>query len=201
MIAFAHRLHKIDKDFIMHYSASSENEAGYLNDLKSAPWFDKVRMHFSDQGNRADFNKIIPNYSKNDHAYICGSERYMDAVVNTLERKKFPDENRHIEYFSVPEEPDYVNSNFRLKLNQSGTEYLVPEDRTAADVLNENGFKINVKCSDGLCGACKCGLISGEVEHRDFVLSKKQRKNEIILCKSRALIEDGLIEIEESSLR
>ena len=41
-----------------------------------------------------------------------------------------------------------------------------------------NGFKINVKCSDGLCGACKCGLISGEVEHRDFVLSKKQRKNE-----------------------
>jgi hypothetical protein len=44
-------------------------------------------------------------------------------------------------------------------------------------------------------------LISGEVEHRDFVLSKKQRKNEIILCKSRALIEDGLIEIEESSLR
>ena len=51
----------------MHYSASSESEAGYLNDLKSAPWFDKVRMHFSDQGNRADFNKIIPYYSKNDH--------------------------------------------------------------------------------------------------------------------------------------
>ena len=201
MIAFAHRLHKIKKDFIMHYSASSESDAGYLNDLKSAPWFDKVCMHFSDQGNRADFNKIVPNYSENDHAYICGSERYMDAVVNTLERKKFPDENRHLEYFSVPEEPDYVNSNFRLKLNQSGTEYIVPKDKTAADVLNENGFQINVKCSDGLCGVCKCGLISGEVEHRDFVLSKKQRQNEIILCKSRALKEGGLIEIEESSLK
>tara|TARA_B110000116_G_scaffold76506_2_gene66385 strand:+ start:831 stop:4055 length:3225 start_codon:yes stop_codon:yes gene_type:complete len=201
MLAFAHHLHETNKDFVMHYSASSEHEAGFINDLKTAPWFDKVHLHFSDQGNRADFNRITPKYSKNLHAYICGSERYMDAVINALEINKFPEENRHLEYFSVPEEPDYINLDFKLRLNQSGKEFLVPANKTAAEILNENGFQINVKCSDGLCGVCKCGLISGDVEHRDFVLSKRQQETEIILCKSRATTKDGLVEIEESSLK
>jgi hypothetical protein len=43
---------------------------------------------------------------------------------------------------------------------------------------------------------CKCGLVSGEVEHRDFVLSKAQRESEMILCQSRAQEEDGVIEID-----
>jgi ferredoxin len=53
-----------------------------------------------------------------------------------------------------------------------------------------------VKCSDGLCGVCKCGLIEGEVEHRDFVLSKSQRKDTIILCQSRAAEPGGMIVID-----
>jgi len=43
---------------------------------------------------------------------------------------------------------------------------------------------------------CKCGLISGDVEHRDFVLSKKQQEANIILCQSRAAEPNGVIEID-----
>ena len=85
---------------------------------------------------------------------------------------------------------------FTLKLAKSGKTLVVPADKTAADVLNENGYKVDVKCSDGLCGVCKCGLVSGEVEHRDFVLSKKQRGGAIILCQSRAAEEGGVVEVE-----
>jgi ferredoxin len=63
-------------------------------------------------------------------------------------------------------------------------------------VLAENGIHIDVKCSDGICGVCKCGLVSGEVEHRDFVLSKAQRKEAVILCQSRAAEKDGVIEVD-----
>ena len=72
----------------------------------------------------------------------------------------------------------------------------VPADRIATDVLADNGIHIDVKCSDGICGVCKCGLISGAVEHRDFVLSNKQRETGIILCQSRAAEPDGVIEID-----
>ena len=72
----------------------------------------------------------------------------------------------------------------------------MPQDKTAADILAENGYAVDVKCSDGICGVCKCGLIAGEVEHRDFVLSKKQREDSIILCQSRAKDKDGEITID-----
>ena len=58
------------------------------------------------------------------------------------------------------------------------------------------GVTVDVKCSDGLCGVCQCGLISGEVEHRDFVLSEKQREKMIILCQSRAAENGGVIEVD-----
>jgi ferredoxin len=63
-------------------------------------------------------------------------------------------------------------------------------------VLAEHGIHVDVKCSDGICGVCKCGLRSGEVEHRDFVLSKAQRETAIILCQSRARKPGGIVEID-----
>ena len=45
---------------------------------------------------------------------------------------------------------------------KSGKEIAVPADQSAADVLVAQGYPIDLKCSDGLCGVCQCGLISGE---------------------------------------
>ncbi len=110
----------------------------------------------------------------------------MTGVMEAAERQGFPEDARHLEYFSVPEQPDYENHAFTVRLAQSGKVLTVPEDQTIADVLAENGVHVDVKCSDGICGVCKCGLVSGEVEHRDFVLSKAQRATEIVTCQSRA---------------
>ena len=43
---------------------------------------------------------------------------------------------------------------------------------------------------------CQCGVVSGDIEHRDFVLSQKQQQSMIILCQSRAAKEAGIIEID-----
>ena len=97
---------------------------------------------------------------------------------------------------SVPELPEYENHPFKLRLARSGREFDIPADQSATDVLVAAGVAVDVKCSDGLCGVCKCGLVSGDVEHRDFVLSAKQRETEIILCQSRAKDPDGVIEVD-----
>ncbi|TCL09064.1 reductive dehalogenase [Shimia isoporae] len=195
MIAFAHRLHELGRDFSLHYSASREDGAGYINDLKGMPWADKVEFHFSDKGTRADLDAILAGYQDGWHVYTCGPDRYMDGVMAAAERQGFPDDARHLEYFSVPEQPEYENFEFRLKL-KDGRELIVPEDKIATDVLLENGVHVDVKCSDGICGVCKCGLVSGEVEHRDFVLSNKQRETSVILCQSRAKDAGGVVEID-----
>lgn len=196
MIAFGHRLHAIGADFELHYSAKSRASAGYLDDLASFAWKDRVQLHISDDGSRADLDAILGSWREGCHVYICGPDRYMDAVIGAAERAGYPDEARHIEYFSVPELPDYENHPFTLRLVKSGREVAVPADKSAADALNDAGIRVDVKCSDGLCGVCMCGVTSGEVEHRDFVLSKKQREETIILCQSRAAEPGGMLEID-----
>ena len=196
MIAFAHRQHALGRDFELHYSASRKDGAGYLADLEQVPWLDKVQLHFSDQGTRADFDAVLSGYQDGWHVYTCGPDRYMDGVMQAAERQGFPEEAQHLEYFSVPEQPEYENHAFTLRLKRSGRDVIVPADQTPTDALANVGVHVDVKCSDGICGVCKCGLISGEVEHRDFVLSKKQRESSIILCQSRAAEADGVIEVD-----
>jgi ferredoxin len=89
-----------------------------------------------------------------------------------------------------------VNHPFTVTLAKSGKELAVSAEETLSDVLLANGIAVDVKCSDGICGVCKCGLIEGEVEHRDYVLSNKQRESEIITCQSRATDAEGHIVID-----
>ncbi|MGH1466111.1 MAG: reductive dehalogenase [Cognatishimia sp.] len=196
MIAFAHECHAKGIDFELHYSASQKSDAGFVEDLQNFPWSDKVQFHFSKEGTRADLDEILSGYQDGWHVYTCGPERYMTSVMEAAERQGYPEEGRHLEYFSVPEVPDYVNHEFTLRLAKSGRELTVPEDKSAAEVLIENGVPVDLKCADGICGVCKCGLVSGDVEHRDFVLSKAQREGSIILCQSRAAEASGVVELD-----
>ena len=195
MMAMAHELHAESRLFALHYSGRTRASMGYLDDLANAPWASHVHLHITDEGTRVNLDVSIPVYEQGMHIYTCGGDAYMKSVIQSAAARGFPEEARHLEYFSVPEQPDYVNEPFAIKLND-GRMLAVPKDKTAADVLNEDGIRVDVKCSDGICGVCKCGVKSGDVEHRDFVLSKAQRADTIILCQSRAAQKDGVLEID-----
>ena len=196
MIAFAHRLHTLGRPFELHYSVTSRSAAGFLDDLARVPWADRVSVHVSDEGTRAELDKILQGYKPGWHVYTCGPDRYMQSVMEASVQAGFPDEARHLEYFSVPETPDYVNHAFTIMLARSGQSLEVPEDKSISDVLQENGIAVDVKCADGICGVCKCGVREGAVEHRDFVLSNDQRKTQIITCQSRAAPGTGALTLD-----
>ncbi|WP_339639947.1 reductive dehalogenase [Jannaschia helgolandensis] len=196
MIAMAHELHGAGRCFEMHYSGRSRAAMGFLDDIAGAPWANHATLHVTDEGSRADFGRILSGLPEGTHVYTCGAEPYMAAVMAEAEAAGIPESARHLEYFSVPEQVEYENRDFTLRLVRSGRELHVPADSSATDVLTKNGVPIDVKCSDGLCGVCKCGLVSGDVEHRDYVLSKAQRETTIILCQSRATERDGVVEID-----
>ncbi|NSX54628.1 reductive dehalogenase [Parasulfitobacter algicola] len=195
MIAMAHRLHAIGADFALHYSCSSCNTAGFLTDIPAMPWANKVHLHFSDEGTRADLPKVL-KYRDDAHVYTCGPESYMNAVMETAIANGFPEDAQHLEYFSTPDVPDYINHDFKLRLAQTGKTILVKADQAPTDALLAAGVHVDVKCADGLCGVCKCKVLDGDVEHRDFVLSNKDRDTHMILCQSRAAKMDGEITID-----
>jgi len=195
MTAMAHRLHSLGADFALHYSVSKPEDAAFAKSLKTAPWAEKVTIHISSDGSRADLARILKP-SNTAHVYTCGPETYMTAVMGAAEANGFSDEHRHLEYFATPETPEYENYDFTLELLRSGKTVAVRADQAPTDALLAAGIQVDVKCSDGLCGVCKCGVISGDVEHRDFVLSNKDRETSMILCQSRAVQKDGKIVID-----
>ncbi|MFK7836293.1 MAG: 2Fe-2S iron-sulfur cluster-binding protein [Sulfitobacter sp.] len=195
MIAFAHRLFAMGKPFDLHYSSSTRASAAFLDILAAQPWAKQVHVHLSDEGTRADLDQIMSALPQGSHVYTCGPDAYMQSVMNAAEHANIPEAARHLEYFSTPELPEYVNHPFTLRL-ASGREIAVAEDESAADALNAAGVHVDIKCSDGICGVCKCGVTSGAVEHRDFVLSAEQRGTAMILCQSRAAEPDGTLEID-----
>jgi ferredoxin-NADP reductase len=196
LLAMAHRLHALRREFALHFSARSRKAACFVEDMDKAPWRNRVRWHLTDEGGRADFSVLVPGYASGYHLYACGSPRYTDAVYTEAGAKGWPEEALHREYFSVPEAPDYVNHPFLLRLARSGRVIEVPADKRATDVLAQAGIAVDMKCSDGICGTCIARIVAGDVEHRDHMLSKKERETKIILCCSRAKNPGGEIAIE-----
>jgi reductive dehalogenase len=196
MMAMGHRLHALGREFELHYSCKNRQLAGFLDDLMAFEWADKVQLHFTEEGSRANLDSVLGNYEQGCHLYTCGPERFMHAVLEAGEQQGWPDEALHREYFSIPEAPEYVNHDFTIKLAKSGRSIAVSADQSAADALVEAGIHVNIKCSDGICGVCKCGLVGGEVEHRDYVLSKAQRETSIITCQSRAAVAGGEVVLD-----
>jgi ferredoxin-NADP reductase len=196
LIAMAHRLHTLGADFELHYSCRSRRAAAYLNDLESVPWCDRVQLHFSDEGSRVNLADVIKHYQPGWHLYTCGPDRYMSSVLTCAEQLGWTHDALHREYFSLPEVPEYVNHPFRMKLKRDGREIAVSAEESASDALIAAGLPVTLKCSDGLCGVCQCKVVAGDVEHRDFVLSKTQQQDTMILCQSRAREPGGVIEID-----
>ena len=195
LIAMGHELAAQGADFTLYYKCRTRAQAAFIEQLEQVAWHDKVRFHFSDE-DRLDIATVLNAYQDGDHVYTCGPNGFMDAVFETATAHGWPDGAMHREFFSVPEGESYENHPFELEIASTGQVIQVPAEKKATEALMDAGVPVNVKCSDGLCGVCATGYRDGEVEHRDFVLSKAQRETTVILCCSRAAKAEGRITLD-----
>lgn len=100
------------------------------------------------------------------------------------------------ENFFGPNEGEWENSEFEIEIVSTGAIIQVAPDEKATEALKNFGISVDVKCSDGLCGVCSTKYLSGEVEHRHYVLSKSQKGERMILCCSRAKAAGGRIKLD-----
>jgi ferredoxin-NADP reductase/ferredoxin len=196
LIAMGHRLHALGREFALHYSVRSRAGAGYLEDLAAVPWADRVHVHVSDEGSRADLAAVVGDYGAGKHLYTCGPDAYMRSVLETAEASGWPEDALHREYFSVPEQGAWENHPFAIELVRSGRRVDVASDQSGTEALAAAGIHVDTKCSDGICGVCKLRYYAGEVEHRDFVLTGAEKVDQIMLCCSRAAEPGGVIELD-----
>ena len=148
-------------------------------------------------GPRVDLATLIPPYTPGAKLYTCGGGGFMDGVFEAARAQGWPDDALAREYFAVPEAPDWVNQPFTLRLTQTGRDIAVAPDQSATEALAAVGITVPTKCSDGICGVCAVTHHTPEgIEHRDYVLSAKERENRVILCCSRAREAAGVLTVD-----
>jgi ferredoxin-NADP reductase len=175
------------------YCARSRQEAALLADLSGLDA--KVIYHFNDEkGLAPDLSHYLAGQTEHTHFYCCGPTPMLDAFESTCESLGYP--NAHIERFAAAElaPADDAQSSYSVELKKSGKTLSVEPGLNLLDVLLAAGCDIEHSCREGVCGSCETGVIEGDIDHRDGVLSKSERATNTSMmvcvsgCKSRRLV-------------
>jgi ferredoxin-NADP reductase len=86
---------------------------------------------------------------------------------------------------------------FTVVVNSTGARYEVPADKTIIEVFEAVGINVESSCQEGVCGTCEKRIVSGTVDHRDSLLSEKEKaENEyMMICVSRATSEELVLDM------
>ncbi|WP_280473869.1 PDR/VanB family oxidoreductase [Nocardia asiatica] len=117
--------------------------------------------------------------------YCCGPEPLLAAAEDEGARRAVP---VHVERF-VPRKLRFApNEPFEVRLAASGKTFRIGPNQSIADVLESAGIGIVTSCREGTCGSCETAVLSGDIEHRDELLTDEERArgDTMMLCVSRA---------------
>lgn len=90
----------------------------------------------------------------------------------------------HFERFTTP--PIVDGMPFEIELQRSNRVLAVPADRSALEVIRDTVPDVAYSCQQGFCGTCRTRVISGEIDHRDRVLTDREHADTMTICVSRA---------------
>ena len=157
-----------------------------FTDVLSAPEFSgRVRIHH-DHGDPArafDFWPVFETPGKG-HVYCCGPRGLMDAVADMSGH--WPTGSIHFESFGVDAAAFAADTAFSVQLHRSGGSVPVAAGQSILEALRACGHHVPSSCESGTCGSCRTGLLAGDAEHRDMVLTEEERASQIMVCVSRA---------------
>ena len=172
----------------LHYAVKSRRDAAFLDEL-SGLLGDRLIIHASDEGNRIDLDDTFRRLPPDSSAILCGPLRLLEAARRGWASAGRPPADLRYETFGssglLPTE------SFRVRIDRSGREIVVPENKSMLDALNEAGFEVISDCQRGECGVCAIDVVAvdGQIDHRDVFFSDHQKgeDSKICPCVSRAV--------------
>lgn len=195
MLAMGHRLGDLGVKFTLHYCTKSPEQTAFMNEVTRI-FGDNVIFHHDggDPAKGIDLQNVLGNRPDDAHLYVCGPPGLMDAAINAA--ASWPEEAIHREYFTAKAvEGKLQNEEFEISLARHKKTLTVPVDKSILEVVQDAGIVADSSCEDGLCGTCRTTLLSGDAEHRDVVLTKKEKaeNKSIMICISRAKSGERLV--------
>jgi vanillate O-demethylase ferredoxin subunit len=88
----------------------------------------------------------------------------------------------------APTNPSHAagDGSFVAQIASTGQTIAVAAHQSSVEALAGEGIEIATSCISGLCGTCKVGYVSGDVEHNDHILGADEQRQCLTACVSRA---------------
>lgn len=172
-------------NFKLYYFTRTPELMAFREEFGAPEFTGKVTLHhdFGDLDQAYDLWPILEE-QRGAHLYCCGPKGLMDAVRDMTGH--WSDSAVHFEDFVGATANKADDVAFHVKLAKSGELHEVPPGVSILDTLRKNGHVLPSSCESGTCGTCRTRYLEGEPEHRDLVLSDREKKSEIMICVSRA---------------
>jgi ferredoxin-NADP reductase len=173
------------RSWTLLYCNRRNHDAPFLTEIRTLGG--EILLYSSEAGTRLDVAQRFCDVEKDTVIYCCGPERLMTAVEQAT--AAWPSGSVHFEWFAPRSRPPgEANDSFEVVCQASGKTITVPNDKSILDVLRANGIEVPCSCEQGICGTCETRVVSGDVDHRDNVLSSAERaaNQTMMTCVSRS---------------
>jgi len=172
-------------NFKLYYFTRTPQAMAFREQFAAGEFAGKVILHYDngDPGQAYDLWPVLEEHC-GAHLYCCGPRGLMDAVRDMTGH--WPDSAVHFEDFVGASAPHPDDKPFEVKLAKSGKSYEVAPGVSILDTLRRQGHMLASSCESGTCGTCRTRFSAGEPDHRDLVLSEREKRSEIMICVSRS---------------
>lgn len=169
------------------YAGRSRELMAFLPELQ-ALLGDSLQVHAdAEAGAPLDLPALLDRLSADEALYVCGPKVMLDAVLAEAHARGWPPGRVHFELFTPPV-AEAGDRPFEVVLARSGQAYAVAADQTLLECLIDHGCDPMFDCKRGECGVCATEVLEGEIDHRDYVLTAREKAEGKVMhiCISRA---------------
>jgi ferredoxin-NADP reductase len=179
----------------LHYGGRSRRSMAFLESLEEAAG-QQVTLHPQDEVGLIDLDRLLGTPLLDTLVYCCGPEPLLLAVEQRC--AEWPAGALHLERFAPKDigEPVLTGA-FEVELTVSGLSLTVPPEKSVLQVVEEAGLTVLSSCTEGTCGTCETTVLSGEVDHRDSLLTPAEQaaNDTMFICVSRAACPKLVLEL------
>lgn len=180
MLAMADRF---GADWSMIYCGRSADSIPFLDEL--ARYGDRITVRTDDVDGLPTMPDLVGDCPDTDAGlavYCCGPVPMLENLRAHLTDRA--DIELHFERFSPP--PILDGTEFEVVLNSTGETITVAADESVLTAVRKVRPDVPYSCQQGFCGTCKLHTTSGEIDHRDSLLTEPEREAGYFLpCVSR----------------
>jgi ferredoxin-NADP reductase len=182
----------------LHYGGRSRRSMAFLEALEDATG-GRITLHPQDEVGLIDLDRILGTpQPPGTLVYCCGPEPLLNAVEQRCAAGGWPPGSLHVERFAPKDAGEPVlTGSFEVELSLSGLSLTVPPEKSVLQVVEEAGVGVLSSCQEGTCGTCETAVLSGEVDHRDSLLTPEEQaaNDTMFICVSRAACPKLVLEL------